>query len=155
MWRFPPKALCCKCRSLCFLLTFGLEFSSKRRAAGWSLGGEEGLRPGPHRQRGESGIGTWTVFTGHLKPGSRTPSGEQGQRRVGVGAGNCIGVRVRPGSRTPSGEQGQRRSALAVGSSGRPGRTRVEARQPSSQATAKDGAVVWSRKIWGHPNWTQ
>jgi len=77
-------------------------------------GGEEGLRPGPHRQRGESGTGTWTVFTGHLKPGSRTPSGEREQRRVGVGAGNCIGVRIKPGSPTPSGEGGQRRSVSAV-----------------------------------------
>ncbi len=91
-----------------------------------------GLRPSPHRSR-RTAVRNWTVFTGHLRPGSRETgaTGESASR-----AGNCDGVRS---------DRSDEQSSATETCWSVPGNRGGPARQPGSQETA------WQRSSGSAP----
>lgn len=98
-----------------------------------------GLRPIPHRPRGESGIGARTVFTAisdRVTVGFRVDGGNDESANV---TGDRGGRRVRPDPRSPPGGRGRRRPAGAFGGSGQPVPRGVAARRPGTPSPSGGG----------------
>jgi hypothetical protein len=118
-----------------------------------------GLRPSPHRSRGaaesEHGQRSRPPRAERRGPPGARRSDRVGDRHRETGGGR----RVRPGRRPPSGGRRRRRPAGAVDGTGRPVPAEASARRrgsgPAFGWEAGNGAVVRSRRNWGHPNWTQ
>jgi hypothetical protein len=145
--------------------------SARRRS-----GEEGGFGPAHTVSRGESGIGARTVFTAtsDRAVGLLREDGSNGES-ANV-AGDRGGRRVRPGLRPPSGDVGDGDLLERSTGTGKPaagercGETTGHARGPRATGDllpsgdgwhaifgwgVGNGVVVRSRRIWGHPNWTQ
>jgi hypothetical protein len=119
-----------------------------------------GLRPSPHRSRGESGIGAWTVFTATSDRAVGLLREVDGNDESATATGDRSGSRIRPGRRSPSGGRRKRRSAGAFGRCEGTRDRRMVRRGDRVHGASSDGRWTteqWlrSRRIWGHPNWTQ
>jgi hypothetical protein len=122
-------------------------------------GGEEGASAQPTPLTRRSGIG-FGQCSRPPRSERRNPSGNQRSDRVGERSRETGGGRrVRPGRRPPSGGRRKRRPAGAVDGTGQPVPAEVPARRRGSETAlgrgAGNGAVVRSRRNWGHPNWAQ
>ena len=134
-----------------------------------------GLRPSPHRSRGESGIGARTVFTATSDRAVGLPREDESNDESANAAGDRGGRRVRPGRRrlrvaaetetcwsvrrARGNLQSEGATARRPGTLGAFGR-RVTCRPRAAGARhlrvkCGNGVVVRSRRIWGHPNWTR
>ena len=118
-----------------------------------------GLRPIPHRSRGaaESEHGQCSRPSRTGRSGSSECDGNDESADV---TGDRGGRRVRPGPRSPSGGRGKRRPAGVCGGDGATRHRRADRRgRPGPRGAfgqpVGNGAVVRSRRNWGHPNWTQ
>ena len=134
-----------------------------------------GLRPSPHRSRGESGIGARTVFTAtsHGLPDSLGRSGATTSRRppreIGAGVGSdraCGHLRVTEETETCwafEGHGATRGQRMLGETTGHARHLRVTSDMSPSGGRWHDasgrraGTELWSRsrRNWGHPNWTQ
>ena len=135
-----------------------------------------GLRPSPHRSRGESGIGARTVFTatsdravGLLREAgsydeSANVSRDRGGRRVRPGRRDlrvatetetCWSVRRARGNPQPTNGAARRPGTLTAFGWRATCHLRVVGGTSLSGGMQATESWLRSRRNWGHPNWTQ